>query len=392
MKKIILFTGGVETLDFFSLQLSKAFNNMGHEVFIFDLLEEEKCCHELLRFIEEQNTVMISFNFTGIRGEEIFFDKKGKLFWDYYHIPCFNIVVDHPFYYHELIRQRPHLYRQLCIDRYHEQYMKRFFPEVTNNPFMVLGGTELDPKGSYLPLERKTMDIVFTGNYTPPQTFDKHITRIDEEYTAFYHAIIDDLITHPERTMEEVFEFHIKKEMGEISEDELKLCMENMIFIDLYVRFYYRGLVIKTLVDHGLKVHVFGKGWELLACKHPENLIDGDYLNSLECLQKISQAKISLNVMPWFKDGAHDRIFNTMLNGALCLTDDSIYLREELQEDVNVKFYSLSEVEKLPGIVTELLGRPDRMKEIIAAGYQRAVKSHSWDCRARILEQIIEIS
>lgn len=229
MKKIILFTGGVETLDFFSLQLSKAFHRMGHKILIFDFLEEEKSYQELIRFIEAENTVMISFNFTGIRGEEIFLDKKGRLFWDIHHIPSFNIVVDHPFYYHELMRRRPHLYRQICIDHYHESYVKRFFPEVISYPFLVSGGTELEPVGSYLPLESRTMDIVFTGNYTPPYTFDKHITRIDEEYTAFYHAIIDDLIANPERTMEEVFEFHLKREMGDLTEEELKLCVENMI-------------------------------------------------------------------------------------------------------------------------------------------------------------------
>lgn len=390
MKRIILFTGGVETLDFFSRQLSQAFHMMGHRVLIFDFLEEEKSYHELIRFIEAENTVMISFNFTGIRGEEIFLDKKGRLLWDIHHIPSFNIVVDHPFYYHELIRRRPYLYRQICIDHYHESYMKRFFPEVISYPFLVPGGTELVPVGSYLPLESRTMDIVFTGNYAPPYTFDKHITRIDDEYTAFYHTIIDDLIAHPERTMEEVFELHLKREMGELSEDELKLCMENMIFIDLYVRFYYRGLVIKTLVDHGLQVHVFGKGWELLQCEHPENLINGNSLSSLECLQKISQARISLNIMPWFKDGAHDRIFNSMLNGALCLTDESIYLRQKMQDNFDIRFYSLLELEKLPELVMELLQQPDRMKAIIEAGYHKAKESHTWECRARTLQQIIE--
>jgi hypothetical protein len=261
--------------------------------------------------------------------------------------------------------------------------MKRFFPSIQLGPFLPLAGTEISNK----PLNERSKDVVFTGNYTPPNKFDKHITRINDEYTEFYRGIIDDLIAHPDLEMDEVFEIHLIREMNDPSDEDLKTCMENMIFIDLYVRFYYRGLVIKTLVDHGLQVHVFGKGWELLQCEHQENLINGDSLSSLECLQKISQAKISLNVMPWFKDGAHDRIFNSMLNGALCLTDESIYLREELQDNVNIKFYSLTELEKLPELVTELLQQPDRMKAIIEAGYHKAKRSHTWECRARILQQ-----
>ncbi len=390
MKKMILFTGGVETLDYFSLQLAAAFRGLGHEVFLFDLLEEEDSYLALSTFLEDGNTVMISFNFTGIRGDEIFLKEEGKLFWDLYRIPCFNIVVDHPFYYHELIRKRPEHYTQICIDRDHMRYMKRYFPEVELGPFLPLGGTGLKLDEGSIPLRERQIDIVFTGNYTPPHTFEKHITRIDEEYTTFYRSILHELITDPKQPMEEVFETFLRREMPDITEDELAACMENMIFIDLYVRFYFRGLVIRTLVDHGFRVHVFGKGWDLLECDCPENLIDGDSLDSQGCLEKISRAKISLNVMPWFKDGAHDRVFNSMLNGAVCLTDTSRYLEQVLQDGVDVKFYSLKEIELLPELVGELLADPEGMEMVAQAGCEKAERQHTWACRAKLLQKFME--
>jgi hypothetical protein len=386
MKKIILFKGEVETLEYFSLQLAKVFTRMGHKVFIFDFLEERKSLTALLSFVERNNTVMITFNFTGIRGDSIFIDKEDVLFWNEFNIPCYNIVVDHPFYYHQLINVAPKWYYHISIDRFHESYMKRFFPETKSESFLPLGGTQIFEK--LTPYEERTMDIVFTGNYTPPSQFDKFITRIDDNYTAFYHSIIDDLIAHPLLPMEEAFENHIKMEIEDSSEEDIKACMESFVFIDLYVRSYFRGLVVKTLVDSGLKVHVFGSGWNLLDCKHPENIINGENVGSETCLVKISQAKISLNVMPWFKDGAHDRIFNSMLNGALSLSDSSIYLEEELQDGVNVKFYSLSEIEKLPDMVSSLLNNPVTVKKIIAAGYQKAL-NHTWEKRAQVLEEMI---
>jgi len=269
--------------------------------------------------------------------------------------------------------------------------MKRFFPEINLEPFLPLGGTEFNSGYGYIPLEERPVDIIFTGNYVPPHTFDRHITRIDDEYTAFYHSIIDALIADPSLGMEEAFEVYLKKEMGNISEEELKLCMEKMIFIDLYVRFYFRGLVVKTIIDSGLKVHVFGKGWDLLECEHPENIMNGDGVDSYTCLEKISQAKISLNVMPWFKDGAHDRIFNSMLNGALCLSDGSIYLEEEFTDEDNIKFYSLSAADQLPEIIRSLLDDPKKMQRIIASGYQKAKQNHTWECRANALEQALEL-
>lgn len=386
MKKIILFKGEVETLEYFSLQLAKAFRKIGHEVFIFDFLEETVSLKALLSFVERNNTVMLTFNFTGIRGDDIFLDKDDVVFWDAFQIPCYNIVVDHPFYYHKIINQVPDDYHQICIDRFHINYMKRFFPKVKTEAFLPLGGTQVYEM--LIPYEDRPMDIVFTGNYTPPSHFDKFITRIDDDYTAFYHKIIDDLIAHPALPMEEAFEVHLKREMPELTDEELKACMENMIFIDLYVRFYVRGLVVKTLVDNGLKVQVFGSGWNLLDCEHPENIINGDSVDSKTCLEKISQAKISLNVMPWFKDGAHDRIFNSMLNGSISLSDGSIYLEKELQDGKDIVFYSLSEIETLPEKVKYLLENTDYAKKIAEEGYKTAL-NHTWEKRALVLEEMM---
>ena len=93
--------------------------------------------------------------------------------------------------------------------------------------------------------------------------------------------------------------------------------------------------------------------------------------------------------MPWFKDGAHDRIFNTMLNGSVCVTDSSKYLDEVLTEE-DVAFYSLKELDQLPGIVKGLLSNPKKMQEIADHGYTTALEQHSWAKRAEILHEYIE--
>ena len=174
------------------------------------------------------------------------------------------------------------------------------------------------------------------------------------------------------------------------SEEELKKAMAALTFIDLYVRYTFRGRAVQELADAGIKVYVFGDGWELLECRHPENLIIMNSLNSEGCLKKLCQTKLSLNVMPWFKDGAHDRIFNTMLNGALCLTDSSVYLDEILHDDTDCCVYSLSEMKKLPDIAKELLGDPDRMQRIADSGYELAKAGHTWAHRARVLHELVE--
>ena len=144
------------------------------------------------------------------------------------------------------------------------------------------------------------------------------------------------------------------------------------------------------LVDGGIKVAVFGGGWEELECAHPENLILGKGVNSITCLKMISLAKMSLNVMPWFKDGAHDRIFNTLLNGALLITDSSIYLDEILRDGENCLLYDPENMEMLADRVKKLLDDPEKMKQIIHAGYELAANGHTWQDRADFLSEIIE--
>ena len=387
MKKIIFFKGCVETLAFFSQQLCDAFQNLGYETFMFDMNEPFDSFNALLNFCHKGEAVMITFNFIGLSGEDIFISGS-RLFFDEYGIRCLNIVVDHPFYYHKNFRHLPADYIQFNIDRTHRSYMQRFFKHVKLGEYLPLAGTSADRVRNYgyTPIrERDTIDIMFVGNYTPPEHFNRLITRLNDDYTKFYHEIIDDLITHPDMTMDYAFEQHILQEIPDITDSDLVKCMENMTFIDLYVRFYIRKKAIEKLVDNGFKVDVYGNGFDQLACRHHENLIMHGSIRSSLCLKKLSRAKISLNVMPWFKDGAHDRIFNAAMNGACNLTDGSTYLHEIFDESDCVTFYDLSDMDKLPELAGHLLGNYDKLQKMADTAYNITAHSHTWAARAGIL-------
>lgn len=389
IKKIILFTKGIETLWFFSEQMGKTFELLGYEVFYFDQCKEYRSMSDLIWFCEPKVTAAISFNYDGCSGEEYFIDSEGVSFFDAREVVFINIVVDHPFYYHKFIPYLPKNYTQISIDREHEEYLKYFFPEIKRGPFMPLGGTSLWNRKTLPGWEERPYDIVFTGNYNPPSIFEPAINRHGSEYAEFYYSIINDLIEHPWKSMDKVIIEHLNRDVEDVSEEGIKDAMPNMIFIDLYVRHYFRGEVVKALVDGGYRVYCFGAGWDQLKCRHPENIINGSVLDSLGCLQQISRSKISLNVMPWFKDGAHDRVFNSMLNGAVCLSDGSKYMDEILRDGKDYIRYDLAKLGELPEKVTELLGNRGKWESIAESGYIRAAKKHTWADRARFLHSEI---
>lgn len=391
-QRIIMFKGDIETTAYFSMQMEKTFLKLGYETFFYDYQNETKSAKELLRFLRRGAAAVVTFNYHGLCGDsEIFYDRdQGGYIWDAFDVPCINIVVDHPFYYHRFFGNLPRRYIHISIDKNHEKYMEEYFPDIERGPFLPLAGTSLTPAGDYKPVKERSMDIVFTGNYVPPRNFHVYIERAGDEYTQFYMGILEELKENPSKLLEDVAREHIRKEIPDATHEEIKETLGNMIFLDMYIRFYFRGEAVRLLAEAGFPIHVFGNGWEDLECGKKENIIIGGGLDSLGCLEKIADGKISLNVMPWFKAGSHDRVFNSMLNGAVCLTDSSDYLDEYLKQGENALVYDLRHLEALPALAGELLKNPEKMQAVADAGFQMAEKYHTWELRAIEIHRLLE--
>lgn len=144
MKRIVLLVGGVETLAYFSIQMGNEWKRMGYKVFYFDLEDEMNSAKKLRRFIKPGETVLVTFNFEGLEKEAGVYREGIGYVWDEYAVPCYNIAVDHPYYYHERLADLPKKYYHISIDRLHEDYFKHFYPEFTHRGFLPLAGSSLE--------------------------------------------------------------------------------------------------------------------------------------------------------------------------------------------------------------------------------------------------------
>lgn len=403
MKFIVFHKGITETLAYFSSCIARELEALGHEVFRFEIRDDTVQLPELVRFLEQGEVTLLTFNFHGIQGEAIFyhlenpqnnFNWQPRLLWDIYKVRCINILVDHPLYYYRQFDMLPENYTQICIDGDHENYMKKIYPHIRLLPAMPLAGsspwnatilekTDVKDRQQNVPwvpkrMEDRCYDIVFAGNFKPPQEFEPLITRNGQEYEQFYRGILEELFAYPDRDINTVFERHIRENMGELSSDELAQAFHYLMFLDMYVRFQFRGEAVRRLTESGITVHVFGLGWERLKTKRPDCLICHGSQETAACLEAFAEAKISLNVMPWFKQGAHDRIYSSMLCGAVSLTDSSKYLDRKFQNGKQLVFYRLEELENLPKLAKELLEQEEIMQEIADCGYQYAKENLTW--------------
>jgi len=413
MKRLLLFQPSVETLHFFSDRLAEEFVSMGYEVRLVRIHEPFFGTEKLKEFILPHETVMITFNFHGIQREAIFHTPEGELLWDKYDVACINIIVDHPFYYYEELNHLPKRYLQICIDGDHTDYMKQFYPEIICGETLPLagcsyrdsfsGGMPLSLRNDVInpadlipnvypnsfqhtPIADRSTHVVFTGCFTSPDFFLPYMKRNGAEYDAFYHGILDDLLADPDQCIHTVYLRHLNRELPELTDENLKNVMNKMIFLDLWIRFTFRGKAIQTLLDADIPIHCIGAGWETLSTKKEQLLTHTEYSDTQICLKAISEAKISLNVMPWFKRGSHDRIYSSMQNGTVCVTDKSRYLLEHFRDGEMLRYYDLKEPEKLPATVTDLLEHPDKMQQIADRAQAYAQKNLTWNQYVKKLE------
>ena len=156
-------------------------------------------------------------------------------------------------------------------------------------------------------------------------------------------------------------------------------------FVDLYAVSYFREKTVQTLAEAGIRISLYGAGWEQCAWISLPNVYYGGRVPADEIVEKMGDAKIVLNTMTWFKDGTHDRVFNGMLQGAVAVTDTSIYMKEEFS-DGELVFFELEEIGKLPEQIREILSDSQKAQKIADAGYEKARKFHTWKNRAEELD------
>ena len=94
-------------------------------------------------------------------------------------------------------------------------------------------------------------------------------------------------------------------------------------------------------------------------------------------------AKIILNVMPWFKDGIHDRVLTAAGHGAVILSDETSAL-DELLGDSYVSF-SLERLEDLSDKIGKVLRDTDYAQKLVGEAYTRTIDSCSYEAFAAML-------
>lgn len=297
----------------------------------------------------------------------------------------FDILVDAPYYHHNALKEHANNLHVVVLDEGHVEYCKKYYgPFKSVSMACLLGSVAEDKK-----YEDREIDVLFSGWLPDLQAYkQKVLSECKEEWQKkFFERILEKSIENPNMSTCCILKSVLQENGIADTEVDFKQLMNYFgVYAEFYLRGYYREKVIRTLVDSGIQVRVVGEGWERLYPECPDNLVINKSVPFHQMAEITSNAKIVLNVMPWFKDGMHDRILSALMNGAVCVTDGSSYINSHFMNNEEMIIFELNEINKLPERIKALLEDKENAMSIAEKGKRKAYAEYSWN---KIVEENI---
>lgn len=373
---ILILGGGEEVcygvLSYFAECLAKAFTQMGQNVILMDGKQNGNE-GEQFTFSSRPYQAIIGFQATALLKEK-FQMIRG---------PRFEFWFDHPMFFHTLLDQMKESVTFLCQDGDHADYIEKVCTPGRGLHF---------PPGInvYTPDDReKKYDLSFMGTYFDESETWKAIDQKEGIFGQIAREVAQYLLTHVEASFHEAAEL-FTTQYRELLEPYSYVEITNSLFEACRVVPYtYRNRVIRTILDAGYELHVYGDSWWKYPCRASDRLVIHDAVSPAEMAKTIADSRISLNVMTWHKDGMTERIMEIMMAKTVCLTDESRYLKKNFTQFDDIAMYRLDQLDELPGMIGKLLENKQLQQRIAENAYQRVKREHTWEVRAGQLLELI---
>lgn len=390
--RIAMFYTDTESFNFFTDQLNYELQKRGHETFILDLMNPPADTpHSYLNFVSfASKKVDAAICFDGMcTRDDILIG-----IWDAWNTVVVDILMDPPLRFHPTLDKHPKNYLLFCCDRDHVDYVNRYFSDsIPHVAFMPHVGAIPRPDTAAIPYGKRKYDILFSATYYPPEAKLAEMEQLfsgNTDMQRFYHLMYNNLVENCDLTTEQAVFLTLKQVGWSVSDDALKTIFRCSEYVDWAIRMYQRDQVISMLAKSGLELYLLGRGWENhTSSDYPNVHRIADRVPYAQTLTVMADAKINLNVFPWFKSGTHDRIFNTLLQHSLPLTDSSKWIDEHFTDGKDIVLYDLKHLERLPDIAERFLNNPKLAENIIQTGYEKVLQELTWsNCADWILSAI----
>ncbi len=368
--------------------LADAWARMGHNVITCDTSDAEEVM-AAISLLREEKVIDLSVGNNAL-GMKIGIDNGEKLDifgdLDTLHI---SILLDEPF--NPVCNGPRHAAKRhllTYLDRSDKEYFSLMnLAQDKYKMFMPLGGTS-----SGLPLEellerkrKSAYNVVFSaGKFSLYKQWP--------EWAEFGAApamarVLDDVLFLLQQEALSVMDAAQKVLVARGMEEKIYASTIASFFplILCYTKAWRRRKLLDELLAAGIELDLFGGDWET-----------GDFSGKVrihgqvpyaEMLQVFTEAKVVVNDEACFNNGAHDRVFTAMLNGAVVLSEYSSYLAEEFCDGQDLFLFDWQNIEDKLQIIPRLLQDEAYREDIACHAYAKVAGRHTWQQRAeRLLE------
>jgi spore maturation protein CgeB len=312
---------------------------------------------------------------------------EGRTFlWDLMKIPHLSILVDPALYSVQLISSPYSIIS--CVDR---QDCDALRSNNFQNTFFLPHAVEKELAASEK--ANRIYDVVFLGTCIDYKNMKKNWKQrypeaINKALDKAVNCVLADNHTSLTEALVSTWE---KNDLNTVNTDFLSL----FHYIDYYSRGKDRVELIRGIKD--AHVHVFGDldpngihGWTTYLASMP-NVTVHPPVTFEEGLSILKQSKITLNSMPFFKSGSHERIFTGLACGAVPITTDNLYVRENFNDFEDLILYKPKQVNLINAQVNNLLANEGKRQEIASNGRAKVMKFHTWDNRVDELNSVLPL-
>lgn len=362
-------------------QLERGLQSMGERVIVYD--EQQEGVEGLSNYAGKRFQAII-----GVQSYllSVYLKQSGYYLHERIFGPKFNLVLDHPVWLKNQLEKVPKDYYVLTHDENYRQFIRRYYPAVTDSFLFPPGGIRQEA-ALWQDTERK-YGISFVGTYGDYRKKCEVMHDAARGVRFLANRFLLMMRKEPWLTAEQALQKALQYYGKKTTDTEFFRMLYELRAVIQCVMYYYREKTVKTLLEAKIPVEIWGESWKQSPlADHPLLHIHGD-VTPEESLAVMRESKLSLNIMAWHKGGFTERMANAMLSGSVVVTDETTYTGYGLSDGRQLMMFQLNRLGELPGKVRSLLEDEEKRKHLAGCGYEYACANHTWEKRA---EQLIGI-
>ncbi len=373
------------------LSLATALSNMGHAVKLCDVNSNDETCGVFSSLLEDPNCFDMSVGFNSLGLEwKIAGNTDMVHLYDALVFPHVSIMLDEPFNHYVSgydLPCRNHIVTYL--DRSDLKALDILYPDKKMKKlFMSLGGTLNENFSETLSAPKEYDIVVSAGNWVAGTALPQWRQEgVKKSIAAVLDDVANVLMNYPVSVLPAFQEVLYAR--GMYDKEYLELFSPYFWPVLQYIKPWRRHRMVQCLVEAGFRVHIFGGGWEQVPFH--DALIDHGAVPYREMLDVISKTKVLVQDEAVFNDGAHDRVFTGMLNGAVVVSEYSSYLDELFEDGRDLFMFDWQHTKEQMEIIHQLISDEQYRKEIAGNAYKKVAKSQTWENRAERIIEVVDI-